>query len=192
MQAPFWKTYGYEREFLLRDFVAVTISCEKVGIGAIVVPLVDNGRLENAQQEDILISFMLSHKDFFQMHGLRIIFESDFEPAELARFIGRLPEDTFGINYDIGNSASLGYSPEEEFSAYGSRIFNVHVKDRSLGGGTVPLGTGNADFPMVFRLLRAVNYEGNLIMQTARAIDDDHAEALRQYIAQIQAWAKVV
>ena len=190
MQAPFWKTSGYEREALLCDFIAIAIACEQVGIGLIVVPLVDNGRLENARQEDILITFMLSNKDFFQMHGLRIIFESDFDPAELARFIGRLPQDTFGINYDIGNSAALGYSPEEEFAAYGSRILNVHLKDRHLGGGTVPLGTGNADFPTVLRLLRDVNYEGYLIMQTARARDNNHAGALRVYREQIKAWAK--
>jgi hexulose-6-phosphate isomerase len=68
----------------------------------------------------------------------------------------------------------------------------VHVKDRVFGGTTVPLGTGNADFPTVFRLIREADYSGYLIMQTARAKDDDHAGALRQYIGQIEAWAKGV
>ena len=45
---------------------------------------------------------------------------------------------------DIGNSASLGLNPLDEFEAFGDRILNVHVKDRVLGGTTVPLGLGNA------------------------------------------------
>jgi hexulose-6-phosphate isomerase len=190
MQAPFWKAQGSAKAALEADFIAIARACAEVGIEIVVVPLVDNGRLENEQQEEVLLAFMLAHAELFRALGLRVIFESDFIPGELARFINRLPADTFGVNYDIGNSAALGYNPEEEFVAYGPRILNVHVKDRVFGGTTVPLGTGNADFPTVFRLLRDAAYAGNLIMQTARARDDDHAGALSQYMVQIEAWVK--
>ena len=190
MQAPFWKCQGQAKVALEMDFIAIARACAEVDIGMILVPLVDNGRLENEQQEEALLTFILAQADLIRALGLRIIFESDFAPGELARFIGRLPADVFGVNYDIGNSAALGYKPEEEFAFYGTRIVNVHVKDRALGGTTVPLGTGDADFPAVFRLLREAGYAGNLIMQTARAKDDDHTGALRQYMGQIEAWAK--
>jgi len=190
MQKPFWKAQGQAKAALEVDFIAIARACAEVGIEMIVVPLVDNGRLENDQQEELLLAFLLAQSDLFRALGLRIIFESDFAPSELARFIGRLPADIFGVNYDIGNSAALGYKPEEEFAAYGARIANVHVKDRVLGGTTVSLGTGNADFPTVFRLLRDAAYDGYLIMQTARAKDDDHAGALRRYMGQIETWAK--
>jgi L-ribulose-5-phosphate 3-epimerase len=65
---------------------------------------------------------------------LQVIFECDFTPVEMARFIARLPAEWFGINYDIGNSAALGFNPTEEFAAYGARVVNVHIKDRVLGG----------------------------------------------------------
>jgi len=190
MQAPFWKAQRQAKAALEVDFIAIARACAEVDIEMIVVPLVDNGRLENEQQEEALLAFMLAQADLFRELRLRIIFESDFIPGELARFISRLPADVFGVNYDIGNSAALGYKPEEEFAAYGPRIVNVHVKDRVLGGTTVPLGTGNANFSTVFRLLRDAVYGGYLIMQTARARDDDHAGALRQYMGQIEAWAK--
>lgn len=191
MQAPFWKaTAGQERAALEADFIAIARACSAVGIQMVVVPLVDNGRLEDARQEDAVVEFMLAQADLFRALGLRIIFESDFIPAELARFIARLPMDVFGINYDIGNSAALGYKPEEEFAAYADRIVNVHVKDRVLGGTTVPLGTGNADIPKVFGLLRLAGYAGYMIMQTARAKNGDHAGALREYKAKIEAWTQ--
>jgi hexulose-6-phosphate isomerase len=110
-----------------------------------------------------------------------VAFESEFAPVDLARFIGRLDPVLFGINYDIGNSAALGFNPSEEISAYGQRIINVHVKDRVLGGTTVPLGAGNADFETVFKELARLSYAGNYILQTARAPDGDHAKALRRY-----------
>jgi hexulose-6-phosphate isomerase len=188
MQAPFWKVTGAERAALERDFLAVAKACAAVGITMMVVPLVDKGRLENAEQEDILIAFLQGQAGFFMEHGLWVVFESDFAPAELARFIARLDPALFGINYDIGNSAALGFDPVAEIAAYGARIVNVHVKDRVLGGTTVPLGTGNADFEKVFAKLAQIGYRGNCIMQTARAGDGDHAAALSRYRDMIQDW----
>jgi len=188
MQAPFWKATGAERAALERDFLAVARACAAVGITMMVVPLVDNGRLENAEQEDILVEFLEMQAGFLAEHGLQVVFESDFGPAELARFIARLDPARFGINYDIGNSAALGFDPAAEIAAYGPRIVNVHVKDRVLGGMTVPLGTGNADFETVFAQLGRVGYRGNCIMQTARAADGDHAAALSRYRDMLQDW----
>ena len=111
-----------------------------------------------------------------------IVFESDYGPQELARFIEEFPDDCFGINYDIGNSASFGFRPEEELGAYGERVRNVHVKDRLLGGTTVPLGCGASDFETVFSALLKLCYSGNFILQTARASDDDHLGAIRRYL----------
>lgn len=181
MQAPFWKAYGEERETLQHDFRAVAEACANVGILMIVVPLVDNGRLENTEQEDVLVDFMESQTPFLVSHGLQVVFESNFGPAELARFIARLDSIRFGINYDIGNSAALGFNPAEEIGAYGYRIINVHVKDRVLGGTTVPVGRGNADFETVFAAFAQVEYMGNCILQTARAADGDHAGVLCRY-----------
>lgn len=181
MQAPFWKASSDQSAALNDDFMAVACACSVVGIGTIVVPLVDNGRLETLEQEDALIELFEAKSQFLIENGLRVIFESDFAPEELARFIDRLAPDLFGINYDIGNSAALGFSPQEEFAAYGSRIVNVHVKDRVLGGTTVPLGAGSASFDAVFAALARFKYKGNFILQTARTVDGSHAKALCAY-----------
>lgn len=181
MQSPFWKVMGDERIALEHDFIEVTKASAAVGISMIVVPLVDNGQLENIEQEDTLVSFLEEHSEFFSLHGLKVVFESDFPPDELVRFISRLAPAIFGINYDIGNSAALGFNPVEEIAAYGDRIINVHVKDRLLGGTTVPLGKGNADFETVFSNLAKIGYSGNYILQTARATDQSHAHVLSRY-----------
>ena len=188
MQTPLWKTKGDERTSLERDFCEIAKGCAAIGISMIVVPLVDNGRLENMEQENSLIDFLNTQAKFLASHNLKVIFESDFAPAELARFISRFDPTLCGINYDIGNSAALGFNPEEEITAYGTRIVNVHVKDRKLGGTTVPLGTGSADFETVFAALAKIGFKGNCILQTARATDEDHARVLSRYRDMTVGW----
>ena len=191
MQAPFWKAIDcHEREELKRDFLAVLMSCSKVGITLVVVPLVDRGSLEGIDQEDLLVEFLLEQENRVSELGIKIIFESDFLPSNLHRFILRLNEKNFGINYDIGNSAALGLNPVDEFQAIGDRIYNVHVKDRPLKGTTVPLGEGDADFPLVFKLLQENNYSSNYILQTARAVNDDHSSVLSLYQRSVETWIK--
>ncbi len=187
MQAPFFKVAGIARESLLYDLRAVLDSAADLGIRHVLLPLVDNGALTSPGEEAALIEGLLPLHDVLTDAGLKIVFESDFAPEPLAHFIERFPEDAFGLTYDIGNSAALGYSALEEIASYGHRIDNVHVKDRVLGGTTVPLGNGNADFPAVFKALRSAGYAGNFILQTARA-DGNHAEVIDCYRSMTLAW----
>lgn len=190
MQAPFWKKSGAEKKSLQEDFLAIVAASGALGIQLIVVPLVDNGRIENSHQEDDFVDFLLVNQGVFLRNNLQVIFESDYAPEELARFIARLPATHFGINYDIGNSAALGFDPMDDFQAYGNRILNVHVKDRVLGGTTVPLAKGSANFEVVFSELAKVNYRGNFILQTARAVSGKHIQALANYYDMTSQWLK--
>ena len=188
MQAPFWKAQEGERGSLLKHLQSILDACAVVGIRYVVVPLVDNGRLENDAQRESLLAGLLPLSPWLQQNQVEIVFESDFQPDALARLMTLLPDSSFGINYDIGNSASLGFDPAAEIRAYGNRIRNVHVKDRLRGGTTVPLGTGNADFPLVFRELARIAYQGDFILQTARAKDGEHLDALIRYRQMVRGW----
>jgi hexulose-6-phosphate isomerase len=183
MQAPFWKSTDAEQAQLLDKLDLVIESCAALGVKFIVIPLVDNGGLENAQHAHELHQLLMRRLAKLQAGGVHIAFESDYPPAQLRDFIADYPADCFGINYDIGNSASLGFDPEREMQAYSHRITNVHVKDRMLGGTTVPLGTGAVKIREVLVGLKAAQYGGNFILQTARAADGSHERTLARYLA---------
>jgi len=188
MQAPFWKTASDNRKGLIDDFNAVVCACGSLNVQIVVVPLVDNGALTSEREESYLIDVLADHETMLVENGVKVAFESDFAPIALERFIGKMNPNIFGINYDIGNSASQGFNVNEEFAGYGSRILNVHVKDRPLGGTTVPLGEGNADFETVFANLSKCGYKGNYILQTARDPSGQHSEVIKHYLDMTINW----
>ena len=108
--------------------------------------------------------------------NLTIALEMDLNPDEFHFLLKELPE-TITVNYDTGNSASLGFDIEEEFDAYGQRISDIHLKDRELGGGSVELGNGNTDFKKVIQSIKKINYNGIIVMQAYR--DDEGVEILK-------------
>jgi L-ribulose-5-phosphate 3-epimerase len=188
MQMPFWRVAGAEREQRLKEFDAVARACAAVGIRFIVVPLVDNGAMKTPEEERTVIAEFAKRAAWLKEHGMAVVFECDYPPPRLADFIAKFPQGGFGVNYDIGNSAALGYDSAEEIAAYFPRILNVHIKDRVLGGTTVPLGTGNAKLGATIADLVRRGYRGCYILQTARAADGDHARVLAKYRDMAKDW----
>jgi len=181
MQSPFWKFFGDEKKTRINDLLKLVDACSDLGIRIIVIPLVDGGSIENKDQLKSLLDVLNEIEHKLKDLDLRILFESDLNPKDLKKFIDQFNPEVFGINYDIGNSASLGYNHQEELLSYGKNIYNIHIKDRVLNGETVPLGEGDADFSLFYKSLKEVNYSGNFILQTARSINGEHAKVLIKY-----------
>lgn len=56
------------RTKLQAEFLVIGCACAEVGISMIVVPLVDNGRLDTPEQEDVLVDFLLGQQQFLAQH----------------------------------------------------------------------------------------------------------------------------
>tara|TARA_B110000027_G_C16073805_1_gene280361 strand:+ start:357 stop:1202 length:846 start_codon:yes stop_codon:yes gene_type:complete len=177
MQKPFWKEKFNSK--LIDDLKRIVIASKNIGIKYIIVPLVDNGRLNNKSQENKLVKICSNLKNFLKKNKVKLLFESDFEPIRLKKFIQRFDNDAFGINYDLGNSAGMGYDLNSEFKNYGKYIDNIHIKDRVLNGTTVRLGKGNANFDNLFFNLKKYKYKKILIFQTARAKNNKDVEEIK-------------
>jgi hexulose-6-phosphate isomerase len=177
MENPHWDSNGIDIE---RDVSRIIEAMPQVGANILVIPLVDNSSISKNQNMDL--KFFKNLESKLIQNNVCIAFELDLEPKLAGDFIESFNPRHFGINYDIGNSASLGFSPIIEITSYGTRILNIHVKDRLIGGHTVPLGRGNADFKTVVKNLHKIKYSGNFIMQTARARDGEHKAELKRNI----------
>ncbi len=151
-----------------------------IGINRIVIPFVDASRIDTQAEFDGVVTLLKSLLIQTEKTGIEIHLESSLEPARFADLLAQLPHPLLKVNYDSGNSSSMGYTPRQEFAFYGERVGSVHIKDRLLGASTVPLGKGDADFQALAESLRKVAYKGDFILQVARGTSGDEVTWAKQ------------
>jgi hexulose-6-phosphate isomerase len=181
--------------FMDRAFVRATESerCERrerlewllgraaqIGITRLVLPFVDQSAIRDEADRDAVIETLERVLPAAHRQGVELHLETSLPPDDFAALLARVPDPFVRVNYDSGNSSSLGYRPREELAAYGNRLGSVHIKDRVRGGGTVPLGEGHADFAELFRELRRIAYQGDFVLQVARGNPEDEVAWARQ------------
>lgn len=181
MQKPFFLIKNkIKRELNINNLAKVIKELINAKIKFIIIPLVDKSSIKNTYQEKLVIREFnkiiknLNTNNF----KTKILFEIDYSPTKLKKFIKKFSSSFFGINYDSGNSASLNYNIDEEFNCYGDRILNIHIKDRIKYGKTIKLGRGNVNFLKLKKNLKKLHYNRNLILQTARNIYGKHLNEL--------------
>lgn len=145
----------------------------RLGVTYMVLPFVDNSSLKTEAQRGALAAVLARVLPQAQAVGLELHLETDLPPAIFGALLRRINHPALKANYDIGNSASLGYDPDEELVELALFLGSVHVKDRVLGGGTVALGRGAANFPACFRRIRAAGFDRWFILQVARDVSGD-------------------
>ena len=179
MQNPFYKLKNNKDKIKNLEILKKVIkNGQKIGIQLFILPLVDNSSIKNFNQEKELIS-ILNEKKFFKLlkKKSQILFETDYSPKKIIKFIKKFNLKKFGINYDTGNSASLDYDINKE-KIYFKYVKNIHIKDRLKNGPSVRLGKGNWDYISFFNILKKIKYNNNLILQTARAKNGNHVEEI--------------
>jgi L-ribulose-5-phosphate 3-epimerase len=159
---------------------------QALGIHRLVLPFVDASRIETEAEESAVVQCLTLAMPVAEETGVEIHLETSLAPAPFASLLSKVHHPMLKVNYDSGNSSSLGYHPTDEFAAYGQRVGSVHIKDRVLGGGTVPLGTGDADFSALFAALRKIEYSGDVILQVARPASGNEVAWAKQNLAFVQ------
>jgi L-ribulose-5-phosphate 3-epimerase len=155
-------------------------SAHTLGVKDIVIPCVDQSSLNGKAAEDLFVKNITPFLDQAEEFNVNLSLETDLAPKPFASLLARFKSDRITVNYDIGNSASLGFDPVEELNCYGDKITDIHIKDRILGGGPVELGTGVAQFDVFFNELKKFNYTGPFIMQAYR--DDEGVEVFKKQL----------
>jgi L-ribulose-5-phosphate 3-epimerase len=146
----------------------------------IVLPFVDSSSLQTIEQRASLVDVLADLDEDLDNHKIQIHLELDLEPKILSGFLGQLSSANVRVVYDIGNSAALGYSPQEELDVIGNRLGTVHIKDRERSGGTVSLGRGNADFETIFEIFNRFDFRGPYTFQAARVSDLSEKDLARE------------
>lgn len=176
MEKPFFKKKTSNKNKVINNLKTIISNSQKLNIKFIVIPLVDQSSIKNRFEEQTVINFFDKILEN-EYKKITILFESDYSPKKLSKFIKRFKSKKVGINYDSGNSSSLGYNFDLE-KIYFKFIKNFHIKDRVLHGKTVRLGNGNAKLQKILKFFKKRNYKGNFILQTARCKNNNHISEL--------------
>ena len=158
----------YDLEKHIETLKQLIENCNYLGIKWLEIPLVDSSSLKNSTSQQQLVENLNSVLDFAEKNNVFLTLETDLEPSKFENFLMSFEHPNIKANYDVGNSTSLGYDIKTELEILSPWISNIHVKDRLVGGSTVPLGSGNVDFEQFFSTLYKVNYQGDFIIQGAR------------------------
>lgn len=180
IKKPFFKSKGKEFNKRVKLLKTIIINTQKIGIKFIILPILENSSLKKPNEEKLFIREIknlakyLNHKSYF-------LIESDYNPKKLLNLIKKMDTSKVKINYDTGNSAHLGYHFNKE-KIYFKYVKNIHLKDKTQKGLSVPLGSGKVNFKKFFLMLKKLKYKGHFSLQTARSKTGDHMnEILKNY-----------
>jgi len=153
--------------------------CRLANVQRVVLPFVDAARIETDDDHANVVELVEVLRPACLSGNISLHLETSLDPSAFSRLLAQLPDDLVFVTYDSGNSAAQGYDVEAELMAYGERIGSVHVKDRMVGGGTVPLGQGNANLGALFEGLARLAYGGDFVMQVARGVAGQELDWVR-------------
>ena len=154
-------------------------NANELGVSDIIIPCVDHASLNDEESIKLFVEKLNPLVSIADNHKINLCLETDLNPKMFRQLLNSFNSNRITVNYDIGNSASLGYDPVEELECYGDKITDVHIKDRKLGGKSVILGKG-ADFDSVFKKLKSLEYDGPFILQAYR--DDEGLEIFKKQL----------
>jgi L-ribulose-5-phosphate 3-epimerase len=184
MEAPLHSSDDKVSEESFKILEQLLETAKTLQITDIVIPCVDQSSLETKEAVNRFVEQITKIIPKIEKQNINLSLETDLAPQPFIELLDKLNSKSITVNYDIGNSAALGFDSDEELEAYGERITDIHIKDRVLDGGPVTLGEGNANFKKFFTKLKEFNYRGPFIMQAYR--DDEGVEIFKQQLEWIK------
>ena len=184
MEAPLHSNDNKVAEDSFKVLERLLETARVLKISDIVIPCVDQSSLKTKEAVDEFVKQVAKIIPIIEKENINLSLETDLAPKPFIELLNKLNSKNISVNYDIGNSAALGFDSDKELELYGDRITDIHIKDRALGGGPVILGEGNADFVKFFRKLKEFDYQGPFIMQAYR--DDEGVEIFKSQLNWIE------
>lgn len=181
MSSPLFDVDKARRDQSLEVLKTLLHNAKLLGVTDIVIPFVDeSSMIKNFSQISVLKETLAQAIFLSESLAINLSLETDLAPGQFLELLHFLNSKCIKVNYDTGNSASWGYDVRKEMAAYGSYVSTVHIKDRKRFGGSVVLGTGDADIGLAMDEFKKQNFQNCFIMQAFR--DDEGVEIFKKQL----------
>ena len=136
MESPLHAEDSDQKKVSLETMKRLMEASADLEISDVVVPCVDSSSIQEVYVRSRFQQQLIKIIPLAEKLGVNLSLETDLNPDDFKEMLAQLNSPRVTVNYDIGNSAGMGYNSDEELKAYGTRISDIHIKDRTLGGGS--------------------------------------------------------
>jgi len=160
------KNRGFARRLLTRAIPATA----DIGAKVLLLPFfAPAAKITSKEEISNVIKELKNCHSIAENYGITLGLETTLNAKETLEIVEAVNSNYVKVYYDIGNAVGLGYDPAEEIRELGSKIAQIHFKDKVIQGGKVAtckfLGEGNVDFTQVKKAIKEINYDGYLILE---------------------------
>jgi L-ribulose-5-phosphate 3-epimerase len=147
---------------VLRDLI---VAASAVGADRILIPLLETSAVDSLELEREVVLSLRGVVDVAERYDVTLGLEMEIPGPDYARVVRSVGSRRVRAYYDTGNSAAQGFDIADDIVPLLPLLHAVHVKDRLRGGGSRPLGTGDANFQGFFTALLRAGFRGDFVLQ---------------------------
>jgi len=140
-------------------------AAREVGADRILLPLLETSAVDTPELRLEVTESLRRVAPIAEQHGVTLGLEMEIPGADYARLIEDVASPRVRAYYDTGNSTAQGLDIAADVVPLLPLLCAVHVKDRVRGGGSKPLGTGDANFQGFFPRLLGAGFRGDFVLQ---------------------------
>ncbi|MGE5610879.1 MAG: sugar phosphate isomerase/epimerase family protein [Bacillota bacterium] len=133
-----------------------------------------NGRTVKEKDVDVVVERLKAAAPRAKDAGVILGIENTLSAKQNMQILERINNEAARIYYDVGNLTNMGYDVSAEIRMLKDQIAIFHFKD-----GPNYLGQGKIKFPPIADAIKAINYQGWIVLETSNPSKDAVADAKR-------------
>jgi L-ribulose-5-phosphate 3-epimerase len=141
------------------------VAASAVGADRILIPLLETSAVDTPELKREVVTSLRSAAPMAERYGVTLGLEMEIPGPEYAKVVSSVGSRHVRAYYDTGNSTAQGADIAQDIVPLLPLLHAVHVKDRVKGGGSKPLGTGDANFQGFFPALLKAGFRGDFVLQ---------------------------
>jgi L-ribulose-5-phosphate 3-epimerase len=141
------------------------VAAHSIGADRILIPLLESSAVDTPELKREVVASLRNAAPVAERYGVTLGLEMEIPGPEYAKLVASVGSSHVRAYYDTGNSTAQGADIAHDILPLLSLLHAVHIKDRVRGGGSKPLGAGDANFQGFFPILLRSGFRGDFVLQ---------------------------
>jgi L-ribulose-5-phosphate 3-epimerase len=184
---PFLRVSAPERRHSIDILKELVRRVSMLDARVILLPVLEGAEIRADSEKVQLVDCLREPLDLAQAHGITLALETSLPTLEEVALLEEAQHSALGSYYDTGNATARGQDIASDIRIVAPFLSGVHIKDRPRGGPNVALGRGDAKFNAFFPVLKSIEYNATLILETTRG--DDYYENARRNLEFVRSFS---